>query len=342
MRNRMVLAAALATVLGASLVGAPAQAVSLLSAPAPAVQADDNFRPTTPPVVRPGEGKALKGTQGKRHVPGRQVVPPTIPSATGFYYAGQHEAHNSIGTSAAVKVMQPYANTAGGNGHHSLVEVDVELMIDATNDGINNPQRNIVEAGWNVDPGVNGDSKPHIFVYRWKNGVPSGAYNGGGFVEYTTYCSTAGAICAGDDASSWIGLTTSNHWIIQYFNNAWWVGLENNWIGWFPDSVWTTGSPVVTGFNHTDYVQGFGEVYAGTAKPCDDMGNGKFATNTAPTSAAVTSQAYISEPVTNVNMVGFSSEPTIYNHLSTSTRSVYFGGAGTNSTGGLPGNIGSC
>ena len=41
-----------------------------------------------------------------------------------------------------------------------------------------------VELGWTVDPGLNGDSKPHLFTFTFDNGTP-GCYNGacGSYVQ---------------------------------------------------------------------------------------------------------------------------------------------------------------
>lgn len=336
---RRFIAVLASAALGATLVGAPAQAVSLLGNQAAASQ---TFTTGIAPPPNKPNGKALKGITSKKGLPpgksGGGVTASLV--GGGYKYAGQHEAHNGVGVSVSVRVQNPYIS--GGAGNHSLTEADVELSVDNTADGIVNPKRNIVEVGITKDNGVcaSTTSKFCVFVFAWANGVP-GAYNGGGFVEYTAYCSTVGAICAGDDAASWVG--TSKHYVIQYFNAAWWIGIENNWIGWFPDSKWTGATPPVNTFKGiTDYIQNFGEVYtAGTS--CDDMTNGLYAdNNVAPFSGNVASAGYVGEPVTNVNMVTFATHPALYsaNHLS--ARSTTIGGPGETSTGVTPGNPGSC
>jgi hypothetical protein len=39
--------------------------------------------------------------------------------------------------------------------------------------------RQTVEAGWTVDPGLNGDGNPHLFIFSTANGYQTGCYNGG-------------------------------------------------------------------------------------------------------------------------------------------------------------------
>ena len=57
---------------------------------------------------------------------------------------------------------------------HSLAELAV-----LSSDG-----QQIVEVGWTVDRGLNGDDDPHLFVFHWVDGVGT-CYNGCGFVPIT-------------------------------------------------------------------------------------------------------------------------------------------------------------
>jgi hypothetical protein len=56
--------------------------------------------------------------------------------------------------------------------------------------------RQTVEAGWTVDPGLNGDTNPHLFLYATNDGYQTGCYNG--FIPANV---SGSPTCA-----SWIGL----------------------------------------------------------------------------------------------------------------------------------------
>ena len=73
-----------------------------------------------------------------------------------------------MGQTGSLTQHQPYL---GVNDYHTLAEISVESA----------DLRQIVEVGWTVDRGVNGDSLPHLFVFHWVNGAPT-CYYGCGFV----------------------------------------------------------------------------------------------------------------------------------------------------------------
>lgn len=309
------------------LLAVGAVAAGLLGAPAEAKPpvANEVTTVVTPPIVTAKEGKALKGTAGPKGMPAKAGSVSTQ-LVTGYHYAGGHEADIAIGVAANVRFENPYREPVAGT--HSIIELELEKTIGGT--------RQIVEVGWMKDSA--GD--PKLFVFRWVNGVP-GTYNGSGYVEYTTYCNTAGAICAGDSVLSWAG--TAKQLVIQYFNNAWWIAANGQNIGYFPNTIWTGASPSVTTFTDSDYLQGFGEVYNNSVnRPCTDMGNGLYASTVAPISAYIGSVGYVSQPTTNVNWVGFATNSAEYSANQASTRTVYLGGPGATSTGTTPGNTGSC
>jgi hypothetical protein len=172
------------------------------------------------------------------------------PSADVFY-------HYSVGSQPA-ETDGAYANLTiskpklGDADYHPLAEVAVQSA-----DG-----KQIVEVGWNVDRVVNGDDDPHLFVYRWVNREPS-CYNACGFVQYSPN------IKPGDT----LKYDVTKKFGIQYFNGAWWVAFDSEWIGYYPESLWNDAG--IT-FNRSGLVQIFGEVAATSDKPCTtQMGNGQ-------------------------------------------------------------------
>lgn len=182
--------------------------------------------------------------------PGHPAAEADAPSALTYLYAYAYQYRTAIGAAGRFSQHRPFVSTAD---YHSLAELAAESS-DA---------RQIVEVGWTVDRGVNGDSNPHLFVYHWVNGSPT-CYNGCGWVQYS--------------AIRYPGMTVSvtstpQEYAIEYYAGNWWVWYQTEWIGYFPGSLWS-------GFTQVGLVQWFGEVAANSSAPCTDMGNGLFGTST--------------------------------------------------------------
>jgi hypothetical protein len=133
---------------------------------------------------------------------------------------------------------------------HSLAELAV-----SSEDG-----QNIVEIGWTVDPVVNGDQVPHLFVYHWVRGTPT-CYNGCGFVQRS--------------ATRYPGMrvevtgTPQELAIRREVDGNWWLSYQGEAIGYFPGGLWS-GALTSVGT-----VQWFGEVCSAAESTCSEMGNGK-------------------------------------------------------------------
>jgi Neprosin len=145
-------------------------------------------------------------------------------------------------------------------GGHSLAEIAVESP----------DEHQVVEIGWTVDRGLNGDDDPHLFVYHWINGQGT-CYNGCGYVPISVPGLPTYAAGMKLPVSS-----TPVEFAIYHHGTGWLVGYNNHWIGSFPDSEWTNPTFKVTG-----KVQWFGEVNTPTANPtpCTQMGNGEPASS---------------------------------------------------------------
>lgn len=223
--------------------------------------------PTAPSLTPPKPTKHDKKTRGHKGIKGDGPVThasgfSTLSSCSGacYFYAGARRGGDSAtpvtGVASQVRVAQPAKDSVD---YHSLAEISAQKTIGG--------QQQIIEVGWTVDPTVNGGSTtPHLFVYRWINGV-GGNYNGSGWVDYASNATNAGS-----DVSADIG---TQPWMeIQYSGGNWWIFYKNNWIGYFPESLWTNAG--VTGFNNTTFQQTFGEIAAAHDPTCTDMGNGNF------------------------------------------------------------------
>ncbi|GAB3976430.1 hypothetical protein GCM10029978_063290 [Actinoallomurus acanthiterrae] len=161
------------------------------------------------------------------------------------YVAGTQYATNT-GASVTTDVEQPKVDAADVNAH-SLQELAVMTTDRAF----------IVEIGWTVDQGLNGDTAPHLFVYHWVNNGET-CYNGCGFVSTS---STRPGIR--------LVPNTSARLAIRYFSGNWWLSYNGGWIGYFPGSLWNNA------YTQASEVEAFGEVSSTTTPTCTDMGNGR-------------------------------------------------------------------
>ncbi|WIM96888.1 neprosin family prolyl endopeptidase [Actinoplanes oblitus] len=272
-----------------------------LSVAAPEAGAD-----TPEPEYAP-KGRTAKSTFLKTAK--TNVVPPepsasatAQPEASSATAAPTVNFHYNVGSQAAV-TDGVYANLTinkpvlAKDDYHTLAEIAVQSA-----DG-----KQIVEVGWNVDRVVNGDDDPHLFVYHWVNRETS-CYNGCGFLQYSK------TAIAGDT----LPLDTSKRFGIQYFNNAWWIAYDTEWVGYFPVKLWGD-----VDFSKSGLIQVFGEVAASSDKPCTQMGNGKSSTE--GTAARIGSLAYLNGPPVDMFV---RSTSDYYNVTALSNRTFRYGGPG--------------
>ncbi|BCY05282.1 hypothetical protein L3i22_003700 [Actinoplanes sp. L3-i22] len=257
-------------------------------------QADDEFAP---------KGRSNKSTFLRTAK--TNVVPPEpsgVPSPSASSDSGTVNFLYNVGAQSAVS-DGAYVNLTvnkpklAKEDYHTLAELAVQSA-----DG-----NQIVEVGWNVDRVVNGDDDPHLFVYHWVNRQTS-CYNGCGYVQYSK------TVFPGDT----LAVDQQRRFGIQYFNDAWWIAFDTEWVGYFPAKLWGDVS-----FAKTGLVQVFGEVAASSDKPCTEMGNGKKSDDT--TSARIGSVAYLNGPDPSVTV---RSTSDYYSVNQLSARTFRYGGPG--------------
>jgi hypothetical protein len=210
-----------------------------------------------------------------------------------FLYAQASQAAASDGTYATMTIARP-ALAAGD--YHSLAEIAAQSA-----DG-----QQVVEVGWTVDRNINGDDQPHLFVYHWVDRKET-CYNACGFVQYSMNVRPGTALPVG----------TAKRFGIQHFGGSWWVMYDNEWIGYFPDSIWGGR------FTRTGLAQWFGEVAAARAEPCTEMGTGVPAAE--PGAAEFRSINFINGPAVRIATGATSPYYTV---SQTSTNAYRYGGAG--------------
>jgi hypothetical protein len=221
---------------------------------------------------KPAGVKAPKGRPAK---PGA-VTPLTACSTTCFYYNVGSQGFTTTlptGTYGNISALSPVLDTV--HDGHTLAEVSAQKTVGGS--------AQIVEAGITEDPVVNSDTQPRLFGYHWVNGNGS-CYNGCGWVDVAGVTPNLGDVIS---TNMKVGI---EHFSSGMASPGWWMwvgntaGTTGNWVGYFPDTIWTSATPSVTTFTNEDYGQLFGEVAAGempSSTVCTDMGSPTLATPTA-------------------------------------------------------------
>lgn len=173
-----------------------------------------------------------------------------------------------------------------------------------------------VAIGWTVNPSLNGDSNPHLYVYWWKAGVGQ-CYNAG----CPGYTASAGATYTAGQA---LTAGTAQRFGIVHSGGAWWfwastTGGVGGYFGYLPDSSWTTAWTTFSS------VQVLGQVAVAAAAPTTKMGNGICADST--TALTIGSVQYTT--TTDVNLAAFATDSNKYSVTLLSTRTLRYGGDGS-------------
>ncbi|GGK98229.1 hypothetical protein GCM10012284_35590 [Mangrovihabitans endophyticus] len=283
---------------------AGASSAAVAAAGADGARADTSGSRVAAPEYSPKGYTSRFGTLGRTKTTVQPPAPPvsgllnepTTNAATSvnFFYSSGSQYAPSDGTYANLVIGRPFL---AREDYHTLAEIAVQSA-----DG-----KQIVEVGWNVDRSVNGDEDPHLFVYHWVDRQET-CYNGCGFVQYSTTFKPGDTLPTG----------VSKRFGVQYFNGAWWIAYDSEWIGYFPGGLW--GGK----YDKSGLIQWFGEVAASSTKPCTDMGTGAPAGS--EDAARVGSVSLINGPDAKMNVKATASEYYGVNPLS--DRTMRYGGAG--------------
>jgi hypothetical protein len=229
-----------------------------------------------------------------------------------YFYAGYYQAPSPAPTDALVSmdVKRPVLH----GDYHSLAEISVQSL----------NQQQTIEAGWTVDPALNGDNDPHFFIGSWKNGVFQG-YNNANFTPCTlALCGATPAAVPGTNLSSYIG-GTAPVFGITYSGGAYWVKFGSTWSGFINGSNWSGVSPA---FTNIPLFKAFGEVAAVNTVPCAQMGDG-VAGSTITGAARVGNLTYVGTTATASFTGNTVTNAAYYSTAylsSTTTRSFAYGG----------------
>ena len=260
-----------------------------------AVQAQPNAAQSTP---------TFSPSHASHSAPVTRVASPpppytgSLPSTVGvytsasntYYYAGDRQFADAAGASVELGQYSPSVTQTGGSRNHSLMEMSVESS---------NGQQ-IVEVGWTVDPSINGDTSPHLFVFYWVNGQPSSCYNTCGFVRTNSSIGPGTAVAVGSNGT----------YSISYSGSAWYISYNGTQLGFFPVNFWGGA------YSQMNFVNVFGEVELsnGTTTQCVQMGNGLSGSSSG------------SAAISNFSLIGSSAAPALSPYV-TSPSSYSYGNA---------------
>lgn len=312
--RKLIITTATAIVVAIGMVGATAPAFADPVKPDPTVTSMPQMQKTKPVGIKAPKGH-LNGGNNK-------VAPNSTSAACApvcyIYMAGAQVLNATTqadGSTADFTVAKPVMSNP--DDFHTLLE----KAVSGEDNG------DTVEVGINVDPVVNGDSNPHLFVFSWVDDAP-GSYNGGnGWVD-AVGCNP----CAGDSLNGVVG--TSKSLTIQHVTGGWLVSYNGSPVGSYPDMTW--GGT----FTKIRLVQNFGEIAAADDKTCSDAGTGAHAGLSA--SAEIKNYALINSTASPVMVQNVVTDPTIWAYTQPSSTYIRVGGEGYNSIGDALGTKGSC
>jgi hypothetical protein len=227
---------------------------------------------------------------------------------TCYFYAAAAYAKVEDGAGMVTMVERPYYDDSGGEGH-SLDEVSVLDQTTGTN--------NVVELGWLVDSQMNGDSNPHLFIFHWIKGVGT-CYNACGWQQLSS------TYYPGMSLKSFVGKTIFIGY--EHTNGGWWAWMNGQWMGYFPDSVWSSA------YTKAALYQWFGEVASKNGVPPKTaMGDGLLPTNSG--AATMTDLCDVSDTTGicvahDLQTLYPATVPAYYNILRTGPGAVRYGGSG--------------
>lgn len=285
-------------------------ALSGLVGTSPATAAESPGTPFSAPPAASTKNRQPKPVKLAKQKPPADFQTRTACGTPCYSYAGARWTGTAV--QGAVDNMLVYTPIKQASDYHTLAEIAVQ----------SSDSQQAVEAGWTVDPTLNGDSNPHLFVYSWKNGTGQGYNGGNGWTD-----NGSESINAGDSLATYNNTKIKFLW--QSFDNKWWLDAQisgaDHWIGYYPHSSWT--SPT---FTTSPRIQVFGEVSAANTPTCTDMGNGTQAgVGAGAQNGSFTTYDGSTWALTSITGTNFNDSANGYDFYSESNYTFRYGGGGS-------------
>ncbi|RDL35961.1 Carboxyl-terminal proteinase [Venustampulla echinocandica] len=236
--------------------------------------------PGTVPVSRADPDYLAKASA--KELPGTQSLKRQSSNAGVHWYVSSNQTVDNIGGSCVFSLFAPFTERTAD---FSLLQTAVtrQNVLWTGGRGPPTPITQTVEAGWiNFIDQV---AQPHLFTFYTTNGyIRDGDNQGGWNTEHTGWVQVDPTIHPG---SVFTPLSTDggaqNNLKIEYalFQDHWWLGVEDRWIGYYPASLFSSISsdPASTTLaGGSDSIHYYGEVFnSEETLTTTDMGSGQFA-----------------------------------------------------------------
>ena len=255
----------------------------------------------TVPIVRLDSSRIPTGTsldEGIARLRGRKAPPPTESVATrqrpgagsrsqeaskdpaadptpfGYFHAQTTEDVICFGGETVLNIWDPWVENAAD---HSLSQMGIVNRRDQS-------KLQSIEVGWQISRDRYGDWDPHLFVYYTTNGYTDNDDNIGGYNQDVDGWKQVSRSIVPQGrlvpASERAGTQAIVKIKIQLFEANWWVQVQNEWIGYYPASLFM-GKRSIFGTlgDHGDWIGFWGEVFSANDDPnttTTKMGSGSF------------------------------------------------------------------
>jgi hypothetical protein len=256
----------------------------------------------TVPVVRFNVDAYL---EGERDLPERpedvlKKVPPPSPDSNSRYYGVWQRFDTFFGTSGRINIW----DVSGPNSAESSI---------AQTAVIRGTPMQAIEAGKIELSTLNGDDRPHFFVYFRTNGSASGDWVGGYNTLVKGWIQVSSSVAPGMSLANWASTVNGNQYSldleVRLWNGNWWVRAAGEWAGYYPMCNGGGGfSPcsAATLFSaagirdKADRLDWYGEVFdsSAPAPTTTDMGSGRLASEGWGKSAYFRNLTFFWQPAT--------------------------------------------
>ena len=224
-----------------------------------------------------------------------------------YWYADNSNERSAIGMEYVTAISEPHVSNF--SPAHSIDQL-------AMGGGAEGNQYTM-EAGWDVDPGLWGDSKPHFFIF-----VNRDKYTSEADCYDCNYISVAGAKYAPGEA-----LTPGSGKIefgVEYRSGAWWISVGGEWVAYVPESFWEGN------FTKGAYEANYGEVFDREQEPTSWMGDGLLGTNSGATVMTAPVLVISETKSETTEYHGYTNYPAFYTNgqINAGGTEWHFGGSG--------------
>lgn len=226
--------------------------------------------------------------KGKHDMPSQQHgIKPA--ASTGHHYAVVITHPSTVnGGAADLNIWNPPVNAGTDQYRMSLSQI---WLVGADPSG----KSQTLEVGWQVQPKSWNTANAVPFIYSTQDGYnKTGCYN----LQCVQFVQTSNSVVFGSSfASNQYSVAggsqpvMSVQWYWDASSSAWWLSINGSWIGYYPASVYGTGT-VASGGNSLLFEAG-GEIAAPDGTPSLPMGSGQFAAKGYQYAAFVANMFYI-------------------------------------------------